>query len=159
MEATTEINLTILWDIVIPLAVAVLTALAGWLSVRATSYFKLKSDDVVRKYLDEILTRGVSFAASQMEEAAKNYPKAAVKNVMIASAANFALKQAPDAIARFGLTPAQVEAMVSARLAKLTSLAAVGANDNAANDNASDQSMAADNTLSKADIWAPPSDK
>lgn len=164
METTTEIDLTILWDIVIPLAVAVLTALAGWLSVRITSYFQLKSDDVVRKYLDEILTRGVGFATDQMREVARSHTKATVRNDMIASAANYALRQAPEAIARFGLTPTQVEAMVAARLGKLASLPAIAANDNDAtannaNDNAASGSAITDDMSAKPDILAPAQDR
>lgn len=140
----TSVDLTALWQIVIPLAVAVLTALASWLSIQVTSYFKLKSDNVVRGYLDEILKRGIGFAQSEMEQAAARYTKVDVKNAVVASAAAYAIRQAPDAITRFGLTPAQVEAMVSARLAKLPAtdavITVVATNDNASkagNDNAS----------------------
>lgn len=102
---------------------ALIVLLVGWVLWLVKMKLNLSIDDSSRDALQTWLQRQ---AASLVADGAVriNGLQINVSNSMLATAANLALKEIPDAVARFGLTPDKLAAMIVDKLPHVPSVAA-----------------------------------
>lgn len=113
------IDLTpLLNQIVLAVAAAVGAGLL-YLVKLAKDWFKAKtgvdlqiSDEMVRTYLDKIIEKGIALVVGAVGDKAK----IKVGNEQLAQIANYVIAAAPDALAKFGITPERLQDMIRARL-------------------------------------------
>ena len=106
-------------EVLIELLAAGLMAFGTWAIARLSTKLKLSSDSEVRKYLQDALERGVSFAVGVASEKAKDVSEIQVRNEMVRDAANYVIAKTPDALKRLGVTDEAVRDLVRARLAAI----------------------------------------
>jgi len=110
------LDLTPTVDYVVGLVVSALgagaLAVIGW----AAKLLRLKVDDAVRTYLDQIAARGIDWARNRLLELGHDVSKIEVRDQWIAEAGNYLSRSAPDALKRFGLTEDRVADYIRARL-------------------------------------------
>lgn len=106
-------------------ALSALIPLAIKWVIDRTKLDELLGEDVVRKNLESILERSVTFGLETLEVRFNDLPKAIeVKNDILAVAAKYAIQSAPDALKRFGIDPytaegqARLQAMLVVRFAE-----------------------------------------
>lgn len=104
----------------IELLAAGLMATGTWAMSRLSTKLKLSSDSEIRKYLQDAMERGVSFAVGAASEKAKNMSEIEVRNEMVRDAANYVISKTPDALTSLGVTHEAVHDLVRARLAAVT---------------------------------------
>ncbi|MAU96179.1 MAG: hypothetical protein CMP81_09860 [Fulvimarina sp.] len=106
-------------EIVAPMALAVLSALAAW----AFALFRKKTgwqiDESVGKILDQGLGKAVDYAAEKLKDRAAGGIPVAMKNEAISIAAGYAAQKLPGALKHFGITEQgdhRLAEMIEARL-------------------------------------------
>ncbi|MFN8682796.1 hypothetical protein ACDP63_16880 [Paracoccus sp. P2] len=118
-----SVSLAPIVDLAAPYIVSILGALVagllGWLSKRLNDWLGVEIEGRHREVLHSAaltgLERAVSALRSRGEEVTFD-----LKSPVIAEAVNWVMtKGAPDAVARFGLSPADVEAIVRAKLMRV----------------------------------------
>ena len=107
-------------EVFIELLAAGLMAFGTWAIARLSTKLKLSSDSEMRKYLQNALERGVSFAVGVASEKAKEVNEIEVRNEMVRDAANYVIAKTPDALKSLGFTHEAVRDLVRARLAAVT---------------------------------------
>lgn len=105
-----------------------LAAVASWLLTlilgRISSKLKIDIDAQVRAYLDDALYNGIRWAENKAISLAENVKDPHVQSQIVSDAVNYVLDKVPDAVNHFGLTAANIDALVKARLVKTTTEAA-----------------------------------
>ncbi len=114
------VDLSPILDVIVQLLAAGLMGLGSWAIARLSTKLKLSSDSEVRKYLQEALERGVSFAVGVASEKSKDLSEVEVRNEMVRDAANYVITKTPDALKSLGVTDEAVQDLVRARLATVT---------------------------------------
>lgn len=105
-------------DFIVPI-LGLLASYATWkLGAWFTSKTGIEVDRQAHATLNTVLQRGIQMGADKLRGMGSDFAKVEVKNELIATAANFAVMQAPGTLARFDLTPQKLENMIRARLAE-----------------------------------------
>lgn len=117
-------------DQLLMLAGAALLSVGTWGGKRLADYLKLAADSRVRDYLNEIIANGVSWAEEEMHRrlARSVAPELLAEGAQPADpgpsdwqwarqeAAAYVAARAPDALARFGVTPQGLHQIIQTRL-------------------------------------------
>ncbi len=114
------IDLNPIFQVLIELLAAGLMASGTWAIARLSTKLKLSSDSEVRKYLQDAMERGVSFAVGVAKEKTKDMNEVEVRNEIVRDASNYVIAKTPDALKSLGVTNEAVQDLVRARLATVT---------------------------------------
>lgn len=94
---------------------ALITAAVGWLIMLANKKLGISIDDSMRRSLQTAATNAAGLVLNQLGNQLSGV-KVDVKNQLVADAANYVIKAAPDAVAHFGLTPDAIAQKIVALL-------------------------------------------
>lgn len=118
-STSTTITLRPLWDGLVPYIVAglgsLVTVAAGWAALQFQRLTGIKIDDSAREALHSAAMTGVNLAISKLGSAAGNIT-IDVKSQIIAQALQWVQSSVPDAIKRFGLTPADLQKLIESKI-------------------------------------------
>lgn len=106
-------------DALLQLAAAVLMVLGSWGITRLMQKLQLDKDALIRGYLDAAMRNALAYALEHARAEGAKVSEIAVRNKVVADAANYVLGRTPDAVKHFGLTEDAVRAMLIARLPAL----------------------------------------
>ena len=95
---------------------AILAAVLTWAGVKARGWIGLQTDELNRARMQDALERAVDFGVEKLKGAVAGRAKFAIKNELVAVAANYVGANLPDTVAYFKITPESLAEMVSARL-------------------------------------------
>lgn len=96
----------------------ILTALAGWIAKKISTYYSLKNDDLFRQALQGAVTRGLALAQSQIAGAAQgNRLTVDVKNALVARGLQYVMEHEPEAAKALGYDPVSLAQKIEATLA------------------------------------------
>lgn len=118
------VSLAPIVDLAAPYIVSIIGALVagllGWLSKRLNDWLGVEIEGRHREALHSAALTGLERAVSAMRARGEQI-SFDLKSPVIAEAVDWVLtKGAPDAVARFGLSPADVEAIVRAKLLRVS---------------------------------------
>lgn len=110
------IDVAALQPLVNELVLAALTALASFVVARACALLKAKRDGELGQILDKTLGMGIAFAMSKIKAVEDANSTIAVKNEVVAEAANYAVLHVPQTVKALGLDGEHLTRMIEARL-------------------------------------------
>lgn len=100
-------------QVIWPLAGAVVSVLAVWLSTKLAKLLNLSNADAVRGYLEPTLQNALAFGQAKTKALPLNVD---AKNAIVAEAANFVIQHVPDALAFFKIDAEALKRILAARL-------------------------------------------
>lgn len=109
-------DLTILFDNLVPLVFAVLSPVAIWLSGKVADMLKVEKDSKVRDYLSEALDMGIAYAERRVSAYNTKVTDIDFGNEVVRDVVEYVTRAVPDALTHFNITPGRLEDMVEARL-------------------------------------------
>lgn len=117
------VSLAPIVDLIAPYIVSIIGALVagllGWLSKRVNDWLGIEIEHRHREVLHSAAFTGLERAIAGLRARGEEI-SFDLRSPVIAEAVDWVLtKGAPDAVARFGLSPADVEAIVSAKLVRV----------------------------------------
>lgn len=120
MAGDSTVSLAPIVDLIAPYIVSIIGALVagllGWLSKRVNDWLGIEIEGRHRETLHSAAVTGLERAVAGLRGRGEEV-RFDLRSPVIAEAVDWVLtKGAPDAVARFGLSPADVEAIVSAKL-------------------------------------------
>lgn len=115
-----------LQDYINAIVTIVITALVGWVLYLVKSKLNISIDDSMRDALQTWLQRQASSLVAAGAVKVQGL-KIDVQNQTLADVANLALKEIPDAVAHFGLTPDKLAAMIQDKIPHVPVVASVAA--------------------------------
>lgn len=104
---------------IVSAGVAVLAALASWLTGKLSKYLNAAQQQVIQKAMGDATARGAALAYSALVTTGTDISNIPVNNAAIATGANYVLNSMTDTIKAAGITPEHVATMVTAELGKL----------------------------------------
>ncbi len=110
------IDVAALQPLVNELVLAALTGLASFVVARACALLKAKRDGELGKILDKTLGMGIAFAMAKIKAVEEANSTIAVKNEVVAEAANYAVLHVPQTVKALGLDGEHLTRMIEARL-------------------------------------------
>lgn len=110
------IDVAALQPLVNELVLAALTALASFVVARACALLKAKRDGELGQILDKTLGMGIAFAMAKIKAVEEANSTIAVKNEVVAEAANYAVLHVPQTVKALGLDGEHLTRMIEARL-------------------------------------------
>lgn len=123
MASDSTVSLAPIVDLIAPYIVSIIGALVagllGWLSKRVNDWLGIEIEHRHREVLHSAAFTGLERAIAGLRARGEEI-SFDLRSPVIAEAVDWVLtKGAPDAVARFGLSPADVEAIVSAKLVRV----------------------------------------
>jgi hypothetical protein len=121
---TTVVEGSALWAIfvpyILPVAGTVISALLGWVLTRVGKKFGLQIENSRRDAFQTALTNATGLLIQRLGSRAASAIHLDVKSPAVASAIAYVERSAPDAIAKFGVTPEAIAMKIEAKLGLLT---------------------------------------
>jgi len=108
-------------QVVIPLAVPVLTAAGSWVAYKVAAFFHVRIQDSQRDLINAVIYRGIAYASTKVPSSIPVTAGGGVKDL----AATYVIDHIPGALRSLGITPASLGTMVESRLATTSAPATV----------------------------------
>lgn len=102
----------VLTQVIIPIATPAVAAAATWAFAAVAGHFHIRIQDSQRALVNEVINRGIAYAASKAPTALNVTTGSAVTDL----AASYTLSHVPGALRSLGVTPDGLRQMVEARL-------------------------------------------
>ena len=100
-------------QVVIPLALPVLTAAGSWAAIKVAGFFHIQIQDSQRALVDDVIYRAIRYASAKV---APTELQVTTGNQMTDVAATYVTQHVPGALRSLGVTPDALRRMVEARL-------------------------------------------
>lgn len=100
-DATTKVDFgPLVANVVWPLLSAVLLAIGAWGVQKLSAWLGIKNNEVLQNTVESAMKNGLAYAQSKVGDVPLTVD---VKNQIVATAANYAIKHVPDAMAKLGV--------------------------------------------------------
>lgn len=116
LAADTAVDLSPVLSSLTEIAAVVLTAVGVWLARRVSRWLGVQEDDRLRGLVEDAIANGIAYAADTVRERVARGVEVDVRSALVADAADYVVDAIPDTLRRFGITPAQLDRKIRARL-------------------------------------------
>lgn len=101
---------------IVPILGTLIAVGIGWILLILRQKFNLNIDDSLRDSLQTALDNAANLLIQKAGDSIKSKVSLSVSDPLVAAAVNYVLKAAPDALARFGLSPTDIVTKLEAKL-------------------------------------------
>jgi hypothetical protein len=115
-----NVDLSTVWHVVAIIVGAVMSYAIPVITTKAVAFLHLKAGSQAADDIDQALEHALGLVIDGVNVLAANYSTVAIKNQVLAQAADMVIKLAPAAADHLNLTTADVITLITAKLAKLT---------------------------------------
>lgn len=118
------VDLSALWQIVLALSAAVLAGAIPVLTRSLIKHLHLAAGSNAADDLDQALAHGAALALDTLRSIAAHNDKPMLPAGVLGNAAALVAKLAPAAVAELGITPSEIEGLITAKLGSALGVAA-----------------------------------